>query len=253
MAIKSVSAKSGAKSPPKTVGFTNPILGQEVIPTQASLAPPENYGYLEGDWGVSDLKIAQLCLKHAVDTRFADVTPGHYVYSRNMEDYFSLVPPIPVIFLKAHKRYLHEVEPGEIPLICDTKQEVIELGGVVGQERPDLTPFEPFCDCLVLIGEAARSEWPDTPLFDVGETRRALAAYRMKGSAYKEVGSVLANRSAYLKIMKKEPELIWAQEWHLSSTLRKLPSFSYQIPTLVRLRAVSAAELLALEELAKNL
>jgi hypothetical protein len=253
MAVKNVNKKSGAKEvgPVKTVGFSNPILSGPVVP---ALDASENYGALEGDWGVGDLPIARLDLKHAVDSRFGDVVPGHYVYSHSPEDYLPLEPPLPVIFLKVRKRYAQTVEVGEIPLVCDTKQEVAELGGTLDYGRPDLTPFAPFCDCLVVIGEGARSEWPNTPLLDTGGKKKALARYRAQKSAYKEIGSVLAGWNAYQKMAKKELEPLWAQEWNLGSKLRKLPSFSFQVPTLVHLRKITdAAELAALKELAENL
>jgi hypothetical protein len=210
-------------------------------------------GYLEGDWGAGDLKLARLDLKHAVDTRFADVTPGHYVYSRSTEDYFPLVPPFPVIFLKARKGYMQTVEPGEIPLICYTRAELAELGGTTDKNRPDLTPFGAFCDTLLLIDQSAHSEWPNTILLDVAGTKKALATYRIKGSAFSEIGAVLASWPAYQRMAGQKPNLLWERVWKLGSTLRKLPSFSYQVPTLVRLSEVTSAESEAFKELAENL
>jgi hypothetical protein len=252
MLEKNVSSKSGARktSSAKTVGFSDPAIGKEVVPAQP---PPGNYGSLEGDWGAGDLKIARLDLKHAVDSRFTDVTPGHYVYSRSAEDYLPLAPPFRVIFLKARKGYLQNVEQGEIPLICYTKQELAELGGTLDRGRPDLTLFAPFCDCLILIDQEARSEWPDTPLLDVGGKKKALATYRAKTSAFKEIGSVLASWDSYQRIAKKEPEPLWVQEWNLSSALRKLPSFTYWVPTLQRSSVVTEGQAGALRELVENL
>jgi hypothetical protein len=247
-----VSSKAGARKSgsAKAVGFKDPAISEELVP---AVTPPPDSGTLEGEWGVDDLKIARLDLKHGVDGRFSDVTPGHYVYSRSLEDYLPLVPPFPVIFLKVRKGYLQSVEPGEIPLVCHTKQELTELGGTLETSHPELTLFAPFCDCLVLIDQKARSEWPDTPLLDVGGKKKALATYRAKTSAFKEIGSVLASWSAYQRINKEELEPLWTQQWSLSSTVRVTPSFSYQVPTLARLEKVAAAELPGLKELAENL
>jgi hypothetical protein len=211
-------------------------------------------GYLEGDWGAGDIRLPRLDLKHAVDTRFADVTPGHYVYSRSLEDYLPLVPPFEVIFLKAAKGYRQNVEQGEIPLICHSRQELADLGGTTEKNRPDLTLFSPFCDTLLLIDLSARSEWPGTTMVEVGETRKAaLATYCIKGSAFTAIGPILAGQAAYQLLTKQKPTLLWEQVWKLGSTLRKLPSFSYQEPTLARLNGVTPAEAASCRELAENL
>ena len=242
--------KSNAKKSVVTVSFDDPAAHKEVIPVNPGHVEA---GCLEGDWGAGDLKLARLDLKHAVDTRFADVTPGHYVYSRSTEDYFPLVPPFPVIFLKARKGYMQNVEPGEVPLICYTKAELAELGGTTEKNRPDLTPFSPFCDTLLLIDRSAHSEWPDTIMLDVGGAKKALTTYRAKGSAFSEIGCVLASWEAYQRMTKQKLIPLWEQVWKLGSMLRKLPSFSYQVPTLVRLNEVTSAESGALKELAENL
>jgi hypothetical protein len=242
--------KSSAKKSAAPVSFDNPTARRDIVPTSPSPVEP---GYLEGDWGAGDLKIARLDLKHVVDTRFADVTPGHYVYSRSPEDYFPLIPPFPVTILKARKGYLRDVDPGETALVCYTKADLAELGGTTDTNRPDLTLFNAFCDTLLLINRSAHPEWPGTLLLDVGGTKMALATYRAKKSAFSEFGSVLANWEAYQRMSKQKPAPLWEQVWKLGSTLRKLPSFSYQIPTLEKLNAVTPAESKALRELAENL
>ena len=248
MAIKA-NIKSSTKKGAVAVGFDSPAA--EIVPVTPS---PMRAGYLEGDWGAGDIKFPQLSLKHAVDTRFADVTSGGYVFSRSPEDYLTLVPPFEVIFLKAVKGYRQNVEQGEIPLICHTRQELADLGGTTEKNRPDLTLFSPFCDTLLLIDQKAHSEWRDTILVEVGETRKAaLAEYCIKGSAFAEIGSVLAEREAYQRITKQNPTLLWEHVWKLGSALRKLPSFSYQVPTLVRLNGVTPAEAQSCRELAENL
>jgi hypothetical protein len=249
MAVKSVS-KGATKAGSKTVGFTNPI-GEEIVPTAPT--PPGTGGTLEGDWSAGDLKLARLDLKHAVDPRFADVAAGLYVYSRSIEDYFPLTPPLEVVFLKARKGYRQNVDPGEIPLVCYSKQELAELGGTLEPSRPDLTPFSPFCDCLLLISEKAHSSWPDTSLLDVGGQKMALATYSAKGSAFKEIGSPLVSWDAFQRIAKKEPRPIWSQIWSLGSVLRKLPSFAFWVPVLKEAHAVSEDQAKALKELSENL
>jgi hypothetical protein len=244
--------KTGAaKAAVKTVGFVNP---NESALVPKDPAPPETPGSLVGDWGPSDLKLARLDLKHPVDTRFAEVTPGRYVYSRSTEDYFALTPPVPVIVLKARKGYRQNVEQGEIPLVCYSKQDLAELGGTLEPSRPDLTPFAPFCECLLLIGEEAHPEWPETPLLDIGGGRKmALATYVAKGSAFKEFGAPLARWDSFQRIAKKEPKPLWTQIWSLGSALRKLPSFSFWVPTLKESGVVSEEQAKELKALAENL
>jgi hypothetical protein len=251
MNIKNVSKSGAAKAgSAKPVGFTNPA-GEEIVPTAPTL--PGTGGTLEGDWGPSDLKLARLDLKHAVDLRFPEVAPGSYVYSRSTEDYFPLTSPILVNVLKARKGYRQNVEQGEIPLVCYTKQELAELGGTLEPSRPDLTPFSPFCECLLLIDEGAHPEWPNTPLLAVGNRKMALATYIAKGSAFKEFGSPLARWDSFQRIAKKEPRPLWVQVWNLGSMLRKLPSFSFWVPTLKEASTVSKEEAEALKELGENL
>jgi hypothetical protein len=233
-----------------TVSFDDPAAHKELVPANPVQVQA---GYLEGDWGVGDFKLARLDLKHAVDTRFADVTPGYFVYSQSPEDYLSLVPPFPVIFPKVRKGFMQSVETGEVPLICYTKAELTELGGTTDKNRPDLTPFGAFCETLILIGQSAHANWPDTILFDIGGTKMALATYRIKGSAFSEIGSVLASRPAYQLLTKQKPTLLWEQVWKLGSTIRKGSSFSYQVPTLARLRDATPAEARACKELVENL
>jgi hypothetical protein len=240
--------RSSAKKGAAAVGFDKPATEIVPVPSHAGV------GYLEGDWSAGDIKLPRLDLKHAVDTRFADVAPGHYAYSRSPEDYLSLVPPLEVIFLKAVKGYRQNVEPGEIPLVCHTRAELAELGGTTEKNRPDLTLFSPFCDTLLLIDQSAHSEWRDTPLVEVGETRKAaLATYCIKGSAFAAIGSILAGQAAYQLLTKQKPALLWEQVWKLGSKLRQMPSFSYQEPTLARLNGVTPAEAQACKELAENL
>ena len=129
-----IKRKSSATKDAVNVSFNHPAAPAEIVPVNPSHAEA---GYLEGEWGAGDLKLPRLDLKHAVDTRFADVTPGHYVYSRSTEDYFPLVPPFPIIFLKARKGYLQTVEASEVPLICYTKAELTELGGTTDKNRPN--------------------------------------------------------------------------------------------------------------------
>jgi hypothetical protein len=233
-----------------TVSFDDPTTHKEIVPADPVQVQA---GYLEGDWGLGDIKLARLDLKHAVDTRFTDVTPGHYVYSQSTEDYIPLTPPFPVIFPKVRKGFMQSVGQGETPLICYTKAELTELGGTTDKNRPDLTPFGAFCDTLILIDRSAHAQWPGTILFDIGGTEMALATYRIKGSAFSEIGSVLANRPAYQLLTKQKPTLLWEQVWKLGSTLRKGSSFSYQVPTLARLRDATPAEAQACKELVENL
>jgi hypothetical protein len=234
------------------VGFDNPSAPAEVVPVPDSVGTA---GYLEGDWGAGDLKFAKLSLKHGVDTRFVGVDPGAFVYSRSTEDYFSLVPPFPVIFLKARKGYLQVTEADEIPLICATKAEVAGLGGTTDRNgRPDLTPFSAFCEALVAIDQSACPDWSGTILFDIAGTRKiAFAEYFIKKSAFSEIGSVLAGEQAWARLAKQKPAPLWKQVWSLGSVLRKGPTFPYQVPTLARLGEVTPAESAALQELAENL
>jgi hypothetical protein len=238
------------KSALTTMSFDDPTTHKEIVPADPVQTAA---GLLEGDFTLEDLKLPRLDLKHAVDPRFADVTPGHYVYSRSTEDYFSLAPHLTVVFPKVRKGFRQTVEQGEVPLICYSKAELAELGGTTEKNRPDLTPFSVFCDTLVLIDQSAHAAWPDTILFDVGGTKMALATYCIKGSAYSEIGSVLVGRPAFQFLTKQKPTLLWEQVWTLGSMLRKGASFSYQVPTLKRLRSATPAEAQACKELVQNL
>jgi hypothetical protein len=234
--------------PINKVSFSNPDPDAKIVP-----AFTQNQHRFFEEEGETGEPLAQLNLKHAVDRRFGDVTPGHFVYSHSVKDYLPLTPPFRVIFLGARKRYLQNVEADETPLICDTEREIKDFGGTLDPGRPELISFSPFCDCLILIARESRSDWANTPLLIVGEEEKVLAAYRAKKSAYREIGSVLVRWSNYQKLTKKKPALLWVQEWDLSSTLREGRSFSYWAPTLRPAGQVTDSQAEALKELTANL
>jgi hypothetical protein len=246
---KTKSKSSTTKNAAAPVSFDDPAAHKAIVPANPVQVQA---GFLEGDIGWEDIKLPRLDLKHAVDTRFANVTPGHYVYSRSPEDYLPLIPPFPVIFPKV-QMFIQVVEQGEVSLTCYSKAELTELGGTTNKNRPDLTLFGAFCDTLILIEQSAHPEWPDTVLLDIGGTKMALATYRIKGSAYSEIGSVLINGPVYQALAKQVPSLLWEQIWKLGSMLRKGQTFTYQVPTLVRLRKTTPAEAQACKELVENL
>ena len=208
---------------------------------------------LSGDWDAGDLRLPRLELKHGVDTRYPGVAPGRFVYARSNEDFLEIMPPFCVTFLRAVKGYLQPVEQGDIPMIARTKAEVLELGGATEQGRPDAPYWAPLADTLVMINSSARKEWPGTTLFDTSGEKMAAATYRIKATAFKEIGTVLASWERFQKMGGNMSARLSDIEWELSSHLRNGATFSYFIPTLKEKRLHTPGEQKALSDIGGNL
>jgi len=214
---------------------------------------PADVPDFSGEWDSGDLKLPRLELKHGVDTRYSDITPGRFVYARSNEDYLELVPPFSITFLRAVKGYLQPVEQGDIPMIARTKAEVFELGGATEQGRPDAPFWPPLADTLVMINSSARKTWPGTTLFDACGEKMAAATYRIKATAFKEIGTVLASWEKFQKMGGNTSARIFDVEWELNSHLRNGATFSYFIPTLKEKRIHTPGEQKALSDIGGNL
>jgi hypothetical protein len=233
---------------------------EQIPPTSTALVPPPPFMPdapetldFSGDWDSGDLKLPRLELKHGVDTRYQDIVPGRFVYARTNEDYLELTPPFPLTFLRARKGYIQSVEPGEIPMIAWTKAEVVELGGSLERGRPDAAYWAPFADTLIVIDRAARPDWPGTQLLDINGQKVAAATYRIKGTAFNEVGTVLASWEKFQKMGGNLSARIFDIEWELGASLRKGMTFSYFVPTLRQKRAHAPIEQKQLAEMGGNL
>jgi hypothetical protein len=254
--IKKPKVTSTSIPAPSIADFEGTPSAVEMPPTPAGPSgplTPMGDSDFSGDWDSGDLKLPRVELKHGVDTRYPDIAPGRFVYARSNEDYLELIPPFSVTFLRAVKGYLQPVEQGDIPMIARTKAEVFELGGATEQGRPDAPFWAPLADTLVLVSHSARKTWPGTTLFDICGEKTAAATYRIKATAFKEIGTVLASWERFQKMGGNMSARIFDVEWELGSHLRNGATFSYFVPTLKEKRIHTTSEQKALMDIGGNL
>jgi hypothetical protein len=224
--------------------MTQPAASQQLVPG----------GDIDGEVDASDIKLPQLVLKHAVDPRFSEITPGNFVYSIGGEEAYPLVPPLTIIALSIRKGYLQKAEPGEIPIRCWSKKEVEEAGGTLEPGQPDLLLFVPFGDIMLLIAGLERTERSAGVMFlDVAGEKFAPAVYRTKGTAFNETAKALITWETFQRMKGNQNARLIDYRWQLGVARRSGASVSYLVPTLKRGTEHGSALIAALRDVAANL
>jgi hypothetical protein len=244
--------KKNDKDQAPIVEFIKSTKEEETTPVKdpPAIIPPDA-GDLSGDFDRDDYNLAKLLLKHGVDQRFSDVSPGNYIYSVGEEEYYTLAPPITLEILRLQKLYMQKVEQGERPQIAHSKEEVESLGGTLDAANPEGILFQPFADMTVLINGDKTPK--AIASLDVLGAKCAPAMYRAKGTAYPQTAKVALTVLMRQKMSGIPDARLINCRWVLGVKQRQGSTFSYLVPTLAPGPANSPERIAVLKEVAANL
>jgi hypothetical protein len=209
---------------------------------------------ITGDVDGSDISHTLLAVKHPIDQRFTNVPGGNFVVYLSGEEYYSLPGPLRMVPLTLDKFFVQVVEQGETPIRARNVEEMEEAGGTLDPHNPELLPFRPAADILLLVAGLDAKKLDGVPFVDVLGNAYAPMNFRARKSAYDPTAKVL---------------LSWAAIKHSRHTPAPLCDFPYELvvlkspwkgttffkPSMRRLRDEphSAQQIAAFLEVAKNL